>query len=660
MRFDAIGLFWEDLQTERGRGRVHRVMPEIPETGWTAPTEFPNLSGAKVICVDVETYDPELTQSGPGWARGVGHLVGVSIGVADGGRWYFPMRHEVRPEENLDPDAVMRWLADVMAMPCPKLGANIMYDVGWLIQSGIEVNGPLIDIQFAEALLSEASSTALEDMAQKYLGEGKESNLLYQWCADYYGGKPNGAQRANIYRAPPSIVGPYAESDADLPLKLADKLYPLLYSEGLLDLFDMENRLMRLLIAMRFAGVHVDIKRAEEVQSQLEKHEAEVQARLNKLVGVSTNVNSAQELARAFDRLGLEYGKTTKGAPSFTKAFISTITHPVGDLIREIRESQKTRSTFVEGYILNKHVDEMLYCQFHPLRGQSGGTRSGRFSSSDPNLQNIPARHPVIGPLVRGLFIPDVGHSCWRKYDYSQIEYRFLAHFAIGPGADEIRRQYRQDPSTDYHIHTQKLVHEKTNRLIDRKPIKNINFGLIYGMGKETLAKNLKLGSREAYALFDAYHRGAPFAKATMDDCSNIAQTTGVITTILGRKSRFDLWESKIDYESRATSLDNALKWYGSVRRAYTHKALNRRLQGSAADLMKVAMLKAYEDGIFDVTGVPRLTVHDELDFSDPGGCDDAFEELKYVLENTLQLNVPVKVDLEVGPNWGQVKEVDR
>ena len=660
MRFDAVGLFWEDNQTSIRGQKTARIQPPIPETGWLPPTYLPDLSRARVISIDCETYDPELLDHGPGWARGKGHIVGVSVGADGGGRWYFPIRHEVEPEHNWPPEMVLSWLRDTLANPAqPKVGANLMYDVGWLRHEGVTVAGELVDVQYAEALLDERAEVALEVLAQKYLGEGKESSLLYRWCADFYGGKPNSAQRANIYRSPPRLVGPYAESDADLPMRVAIAMYPHLVREGMMELFRMECDLIPMLIDMRFAGVTVNIPRAEELRDTLAAREKIEEAKLSNLVGFRVDINSADTLAKAFDKVGLGYNKTAKGKPSFTKDFLKSVQHPVADHIREIRKLSKLRGTFVESYILNSHVNGRVFGQFHPLRGDEGGTRSGRFSSSTPNLQNLPSRDDELAPLVRGLFIPDPGHQQWRKYDYSQIEYRFLAHFAVGPMSDEIRAIFNADPDTDYHVMTQELVHRQTGQLLDRKPIKNINFGLIYGMGVDKLAGGLGLTVKAGKELFAAYHKGAPFAKATMEACSEEARDTGIIKTILGRKSRFDLWEPQSwGSEGIALPYEKAILQYGQIRRAYTHKALNRRLQGSAADMMKMAMWKCYKDGIFNETGIPRLTVHDELDFSDPGGKAAAFREMKHILENAMPLRIPIKADCDVGPDWGHVEEL--
>lgn len=669
MRFDAVGLFWQDLPAEKNRTAVNRPMPDIPDTGWTAPKDLPNLSGAQVLSIDLETFDPELEDHGPGFGRGVGHIVGVAIGADNGGRWYFPLRHEVEPESNMEADKVLAWLQDVLSDPRqPKVGANLMYDVGWLRQEGIAVAGELVDVQYAEALLDERADVSLERLGHKYLGEGKESNILYEWCSQFYGGPATGKQRKNIFRSPPRLVGPYAESDADLPLRVAQKIYHLLVHEQLYDLFRMECDLIPLLLDMRFAGVRVDLNKAEMLSEQLQKRAHQQKEKLHKIAGTEVDPNTPSTLVKAFDNLGLAYPTTAKGNPSFVKSFLESLDHPLAQGITELRKLEKLNGTFIQSYILDAHTNGRVYTQFHPLRGDAGGTRSGRYSSSTPNLQNIPSRDEELAPLVRGLFLPDEGHKQWRKYDYSQIEYRFLLHYAVGPGSEEVRRYFNQYPNTDYHELVLDMVAPEAGwdistpelRKKRRKPTKNINFGLIYGMGVEKLSKSLGLTKEQGQELFKAYHRGVPFAKATMDACSNEARDTGVITTILGRKSRFDLFEpNEWGNTGVALPFEQAVTRYSSLRRAFTHKALNRRLQGSSADLLKRAMHKCYMDGVFQETGVPRLTVHDELDFSDPGGKDQAFEEMQHIMETTLPLRVPIKADVEAGPDWGHLQDLN-
>lgn len=664
MRDDAIGFFWQDYPREKGtRSAPVRPMPPIPDTGWTAPQQFPNLRAARVLAIDTETYDPELKEHGPGWARKRGHIVGVSIAADDDGRWYFPVRHTIEPEHNLAPESVFAWLRDALADPRqPKLGANLPYDIGWLLEEGVEVRGPLMDVLSAEALLLERGEINLDFLGKKYCGVGKEDDQLYRWLADFYGGKANGDQRKNIWRAPPRLVGPYAEQDAVLPIQIARAQYPELRAQGLLDVLEMENGLIPLIVAMRRAGVQVDIDKAEQVRERLLREQQEAQAKLDTLAGQHVEVNAASSIARAFDSVGIAYPRTEpterapEGNPSFTGAWLEGCPHEMGRLIREVRKLDKLRGTFVESYVLNNHANERIHGQFHLLRGDSNGTRSGRFSSSTPNLQNLPSRDSELAPLVRGIFIPDVGHVAWRCYDYSQIEYRFLLHFAVGDGAEEARRSYFEDADMDYHGFVIDQVRAITNYELDRKPAKNLNFGLIYGMGKPKLTRMLGLSKAQANALFDAYHTSLPYVRATMDATAKEAAATGVITTVLGRRSRFDLFTEKgARGKVVPLPLPAALRRYGSVERAFTHKALNRRLQGSAADLMKYTMWRCWEDGVFAETGVPRLTVHDELDFSDPGGKDAAFAYMQRVMETALPLRVPVRCKAERGPDWGHL-----
>lgn len=681
LRADAQGLFWQDEQQARGRNTVVRALPPTPDTGWLPPRFFPDLSSARVISIDCETFDPELTDyrndkgepvkgKGPGWARGVGHLVGISVGADGGGRWYFPMRHEVEREYNMDPEVVLAWARDQLGRAHqPKVGANITYDVGWLRQEGVTVRGSLYDVQYAEALLDERAHVNLEALGLKYTGSGKDSSALYKWQARAYGGAANDRQRRNIYRTSPRLVGPYAESDADLPLRVIGPQWAAMGREGLLDLFSLECRLIPLLIDMRFAGVRVHVKRAEELHATLIARAKLANEKLNKLAGSVVNVDQSETLVRAFDALGIAYPKTEKGAASFRKEWLEALDHPIGEAIRDVRKLEKLAGTFVQGYILDANVDSMVYGQFHSLRGDANGTRSGRLSASTPNLQNIPSRDEELAPMVRGLFVPDVGHKQWRRYDYSQIEYRFLIHFAVGPGSEEARQHFNAHPETDYHDMTLDLVapragwdvSTKEQRKHKRKPIKNINFGLIYGMGIAKLARSLGLSAKEGKELFGIYHTAVPFAKATMEECIAEANRTGTVRTILNRASRFDLWVPAGRGEDGVPlPFDLAVRKYANLERAYTHKALNRKLQGSAADMMKKAMLQAYEEGVFAVTGVPRLTVHDELDFSDTGTreSEQGFAYLQHVLETAIPLRIPVKADLEVGPDWGHCEAV--
>jgi DNA polymerase-1 len=634
-------------------------MPSIPPTGWKPPRDFPNLSAARAISLDTETYDPRMETRGPGWASGDGHIIGVSLAVDEKNKWYFPVRHTVERENNLNPQSVFDYLRDTLKDPRQsKIGANLIYDLGWLKTENVHVAGQLFDVQFAEALISETAKVGIDTLAEKYLNTHKVTSLLYQWLNAAYGGGV-ADQRKNLWRSPPSLCGPYAEADASIPLSVLKKQWPILERKGLKPVFCLENRGIPLLIDMRLAGCSVDIPRAEQLYQELTTDIDSLYGDLKELTGLHLNVNAPDDLKRAFDVAKIKYPFTEKtGKPSFAKKFLESQDHPLPKLVVEIRALTKLRDTFVKNYILDNEIDGKIYCEFHPLRGDDYGTRSGRYSSTRPNLQNIPIRTDR-GKQIRSAFIPDKGHKLWRSYDYSQIEYRLLAHFAMGPGSDELRQVFVDEPKTDYHALGQKLVEKGAGKKLDRKPLKNINFGIIYGMGESTLATNLGVSSSKAKQLFEAYHKGAPYVLKTMEYYTKLAENTGVITTLLGRQSQFDLWEpSSFDDKRPAMPLEFAAKHYGNIKRAGCYKALNRLLQGSAADFLKMATVMCYEEGVFKKTGVPRLTVHDELNFSDPDPreTDIAFRAMADIMETAIKLKIPILVDQEVGPNWGQLK----
>lgn len=660
-RFDNIGLFWEDRPKVNKRGeRVLGPLPPIPETGWLPPTELPDITGAKVIALDTETYDPGLDNYGPGWARNQGHMCGFSVAV-DGGKWYFPIRHTVQSELNMDERRVLQWAKHFLETPkIPKVGANLIYDIGWFRHEGINVQGELHDCQFAEALLNESSKVALDILGQKYCGTGKEVDVLKDWCINYYGGKKT-KWRANIYRAPITLVGAYGEQDAALPLQVIQKQWPLLQAQGLLDLYRMECELIPLLVDMRYEGVSIDLDYTDALYSEFDHSAKQYQQKLNDLAGFGINSNSGADISRAFDKHGLTYPRTAAGAPSFVKEFLENHEHPIAQAITDLRGAVKLRDTFVKGYMQESHVNGKVYGSFHPLSGTDGGAKTGRFASSKPNLQNIPTR-TAEGKKIRRAFIPDEGHDHWRKYDFSQIEYRFLAHFAVGEGSNTIRSRYQNDPNTDYHASTGELIKQLTGIDLDRGKTKNINFGSVYGLGIENLAKKLGVSLAVAKQLLKDYHEGLPFVKKTMEMLEEFTKDTGYNLTILGRRTRFDLWEPDDWSRRKALPLEAARREYGhNIRRAYLYRTMNYTMQGSSADQMKKAMLNNYKAGVFDVTGVPRLTVHDELDFSVKDRSprtEEAFREMRHNMEQAIQLRVPVICDVESGPNWGDVKEV--
>ena len=647
-RYDDVGLWWEDYPVTPSRaGRSERTARAVavPSTGWVPPRELPNLRGVKLLGLDTETKDPRLLTHGPGGVRGDGHVVGVSVATEDRA-WYFPLRHEYAGERelNMDPAAVLRWVSDTLSTVKGIVGANLAYDLEMLRAEGVTVPRAvrLHDVQVAEPLLDEeARSYSLDTLALSYTGEGKDTPLLYQWCADSFGGEPNGKQRANIWRAPPSLVGPYAESDALLPVRILRKQLGRLREQSLLDLYTLECALLPLLLDMRFRGVRVDVARAEQAAKWLRE-----QAKLAQDAIPGVDVWSGGSIARAFDKAGVEYPRTEAGNPSFTKDFLDSCEHPMARAVFTVRMYEKAANPFVESYLLGNQLNGRVHCQFNPLRSDDYGTVTGRFSSSNPNLQNIPSRDKVLGPLLRGLFVPDEGGR-WRRADYSQIEYRLLAHFAVGPRADTLRDRYRKDPKTDFHRMTAELVHDTTEVMLERTPAKNINFGLVYGMGNDKTTRSLGVSPELGARLVEAYHTAMPMVKATYKSAERLAQRRGYIRTVLGRRRRFNRTE-----EDKYNA--------GKEKRAGTHKALNAVLQGSSADIIKKAMHDCYYAGLFepDACGVPLLTVHDELDWDDRGTprAEEAFAEAERIMTTCVPLKVPLRLDMVTGANWGECK----
>lgn len=688
-------MFFDILATPRRTETFIRELPPVPQTGWRTPVELPELRGADWIGFDCETKETDFDH-GPGWARGEGHIIGVSVAAYWNSnrrriKFYFPLRHEVEREYNYADHATFwRWLKCMLETDIPKVGANLLYDCGWLSTENIYPRGMLYDVQFAEALIDEEGRTALDVLGHKYMQRGKLQDQCKEWVLKAYPTSGEKNWRGFLWRTPPRLVGPYAEDDADLPLDILWAQWGIMEREQTLNLFHMECKMIPLLVKMRQQGIPVDLAQAEVVREKVQREITEGYAKLKHLTGVDVDsVDAPAQLKKAFDAVGIVYPKTDKGSPSFKKEWLKLLSDDperdptgVGKLVNDIRERQKLRGTFIDSYILDRAKRDgasnsrgRIFCSFNPLRDDDGGAKTGRFSSSDPNLQNIPAR-TKIGKSVRTIFIPEYGHYCWHKKDHAQIEYRVFAHYAVGQGADEIKWKYINDPATDYHNATALSVAElradkryflqmsAVQRAADaewalfRKPMKNVNFGLLYGQTERSLAYKAGWSNDEAAKFFADYHGRLPFVRTTMQAIQNEVQQFGYVTTVMNRRTRFSRWEAKRygDRDGRNYAYDDAIrKFGGNIRRAFAYRAVNYRFQGSAADVLKVGMVQLFEQGVLDYIGMPKLTVHDELDWSkinNENAMNEAFRYATHVLETALQLTVPLKVDSSEGATW--------
>ena len=614
------------------------------QTEWDCPENFPDLSDAKYIAIDLETKDPDLKSKGSGAIQGHGEIVGIAV-ATEGWKGYYPIAHE--GGGNIDRRTVLEWFKKVCATDSYKIFHNAMYDVCWIKAYGIPINGHIMDTMVMSSLIDENRlSYTLNSISFEYLREVKDEKALKE-AAESWGIDP----KKELYKLPAMYVGNYAEKDAELTLELFKALSREIQRKNLVEIFDLETQLFPCLIDMKFKGVRVDIERAHMLKQQLSKQEEELLLAVKKETGEDVQIWAARSIAKAFDKLSLPYARTEKtDSPSFTKNFLSTHEHPMVKNIAKAREINKAHTTFIDTILKHQHRGR-IHADINPIRSDQGGTVTGRFSYSNPNLQQIPARNKDLGPMIRSLFLPE--ENCkWGCFDYSQQEPRLVVHFAASTpvvkddqAVIDIVEAFKKD-SVDFH----QTVADMAN--ISRTQAKTINLGLFYGMGKAKLQAELGLGSKEeAEELFEQYHDSVPFVKELMTMTSNQAQTLGHIKTLGGRRCRFNKWEPKSFGFHKALPTDEAIKEYGDLRhlkRAMTYKALNKLIQGSAADMTKKAMLDLYEEGI-----LPHIQIHDELDISVES--KEKADKIIDIMENAVNLEIPNKVDYEHGNTWGDI-----
>ena len=611
-------------------------------TEWVAPETFPNLSEAQEIAIDLETCDPNMEGLGPGWPRGDGFIVGYAVAV-DGWRGYYPVAHA--GGGNLDRRRVERWVQDVLATSADKIMHNAAYDAGWLGAAGFKINGRIYDTMLAAPLLDENRfSYSLNALGFDYLKEVKSEQGLKQAAADF-GVHP----KKELWKLPAMYVGDYAEQDAALTLKLWQYFKIKMRQDEVESIFQLETDVFPVLLEMTRRGIRFDREKCGRLIEEMKKREQQLLADIKKESGVKVDIWAAQSIAQAFDKLGISYSKTANGLPSFTKLFLDNHPHPLAKMIIEARETNKTHSTFLQPYMDFSAKTGRIHPHVNQMRSDDGGTVTGRLSMANPNLQQVPARHEVIGPMVRSLFLPEEG-QLWASNDFSSQEPRLLVHYAslLGlPGADSLVSAYREDPATDFH----QMVADMAG--IKRKAAKTIGLGLMYGMGKSKLAASLDLSLEEADELITKFHHNVPFLKGTVNAVMKRIDhpaAGGAIRTLLGRKCRFPLWEPMEWGVNKALPREQAVIEYGQrIKRAGTYKGLNRLIQGSAADQTKAAMVALKKAG-FD----PILQVHDEVALS-VASRDDAVEASR-VMAQAVSLEVPSRCDVEVGPSWGEAK----
>lgn len=600
------------------------------------------LLEADEIGLDIETKDPNLREKGPGTYRQDGYVCGVSFATKNKALYLDIAHPDTTPstkEHNL------KLIKALLAAPNAKIGANILYDLDWLVNGmGFTVNGQIHDVQYAEPLINEyRPSYSLSTLAKLYGCEEKATNTLSDYC-DSVGWSYNDA-RALIWKMPTRIVKRYAELDGMLPVQIMEKQRYELAKQGLAELYNVEVGLIPLLVKMRKVGVRIDTDLLKTTSLAVSEEKFKLELDIYAWAGKQFNIGSTTQLAVVFDKKGIRYprneptafmkSKGKQGNPNLNKETLTLLFKKEGLEICDKILKYRHYKTLVDMFLVPYYdflIGERLHCVFHPLRSDDKGAVSGRFSCSKPNLQQVSAQKDdefssgdsfLEGQIIRRLFIPEEGHV-WAKLDHSQVEYRIGAHYALGPGAEDIRQAYITDPDTDYH----QYIQDKTN--FDRRTAKRLNFGLSYGMGVQAAARKFYWSEEEASMFIQAYHKAAPYLKPTRRRVVQKAERTGFIFTLLGRRARV--------HPSRKL-----------------HSLYNRLIQGTAADIMKKGMVDAWKTGVFDVLP-PHITVHDEIDVSVPQTPEgkEALTELKHTLENCVTLKVPLKVDCHTANNWAE------
>jgi DNA polymerase I-like protein with 3'-5' exonuclease and polymerase domains/RecA-family ATPase len=631
---------------------------------WKPPTELPDLRRAGVIALDLETRDDRLAAGkGSGWATGEGYIVGVSVAYRANGEiraHYFPLRH---PEDNaFDGARVFEWLKALIASDVHIVTQNGLYDWGWLCtETTIRMPPPerLEEIGALATLVDENRySYRLGDLCAWRSIPGKNEAGLLEGAAAI--GLPKKAKpAANIWKMPARFVGAYAEQDAASTLALFESLNPVIDEEGTRAAYRLEVELLPMVLEMRRRGVRIDTARAEQARDRMLQKRDAIFAELSEKLGAPVTmaeIGRSKRLAATFDVHKIKYPRTAKGNPSFTAGstgWMHKHPHWLPPLIVKADRYNKAGLDFLQGHILDHVVKGRVHAEIHPHRSDDGGTRSLRFSYSNPPLQQMAARDEEIAPLIRGCFLPEPD-EVWAKPDISQQEFRFIVHYAAQQNlnrAQEAAELYRADPNTDFHD----LVASWTG--IDRRQAKNTNFAKAFGAGIRKFAAMIGLGENEARAIYDKYDRTLPFVRQLSKRCSYAAASKGYLELYDGARRHWNDWVAWANWrdigpcsreEAERRIADQEHPWYrkGPPHRIDTHKAMNALIQGSAARHTKLWMREVWREGI-----TPILQMHDCLDLS--VASPEQAERVAQMAREVVKLEVPVEVDLKFGRNWG-------
>jgi DNA polymerase-1 len=585
------------------------------------------LNKAKVISFDTETTSTEEMKA---------EIVGISLSIKEGEGYYIPVGH--RTGTNLTLDQVLSALKSPLTDPrIGKIAHNAKYDYIVLARQGLKVSPLTFDTMLAEFIIDPASrNLGLKNLAFVKLGE--EMTRI----EDLIG---KGKKQISMADVPVESVAPYAVADAEIPLRLMalqrDELKRV-SGEKLLEEIDLP--LTPVIADMEMTGISLDLPFFQETSKRLEKRMAEIEKQVYEMVGKPFNINSTQQLSDIlFQRLGLEPpdrgNKTASGHFSTSAGVLDLLRgkHPVVDLILEHRELSKIKSTYVDA--LQAALNSETGC-VHTSYSQIGAV-TGRLSSSNPNLQNIPIRSEE-GRRIRNGFVAGKGNVLL-SVDYSQIELRIVAHMAQDEG---MLAAFRADE--DIHATTAAAIYGVKPEAVTknmRRHAKAINFGLIYGMSVFGLTRTTELTLAEAETFVKAYFQKFPGVKKYLDGIRKQAAQQGYVETLLGRRRYFPALQSKANVQ---------------VKNREEREAINAPVQGTAADIMKIAMLQI--PPALKQAGLKAkmlLQVHDELVFECPKSeLKETARVIQDTMTNAYPLSIPLSTEARYGPNWGEMKTI--
>jgi DNA polymerase I-like protein with 3'-5' exonuclease and polymerase domains len=640
-------------------------------TGWKPPVTLPDLRNCDLVALDTETDDERLREDkGSGWPMRQGRIVGISAAwrnASDVHKLYVPIAHP--DSANFDKAQVAAWLKDLFASGTRLVFHNSLYDLGWIrAEFGIKPPSPeLDDTNLMAVMVDENRREGYSlDALCKWRGlPGKDETLLREAVERLgidCGKSARNSPQAHLWRLPAESVGPYAEQDTVSTLLLRESLDPLLDQEGAREAYKLEIAMLAPAQDMRLHGIRVDTAAAERNRSiMLAKYNAvlvELSAKLGEPVDI-TDLRDNRWMKDHCDRLGISYEYTEKGNPSFRGAPLGWTQHCDHWFIQlgiKAKKYHDAAEKFLLQYVLNHAVNGRIFPEIRPYRTDEGGTRSFRFSYSDPPLQQMCADEET-APAVRGVFLPEEGQT-WASIDYNQQELRIavdLAETLKLPGAADVAEHYRNDPAFDLH----ELAAAKLG--IKRPEAKRLNFGYIYGIGDKTLGRQLGVPKDEATAIRARYVQDFPFMHALAKHYEALVERNGYVELWGGARRHFNLWEARYvkwtkeappcDYEQAVrNSRTPGHPWFGEkLRRAKGHAGLNAVVQSTAAHQAKLWISACYREGL-----LPLFSLHDELDFSVTS--PEQAERAAQIARDVLCLRVPMQTETKYGLTWGSAK----